>query len=294
MNVLGFGIPGGATIIGVGPFTVTLSVPTLFALPAGQYINFFTAGAAGSFAALTVMKDVNGTGSWTMEATCPCNAALPPPPKPTSKRYAYNASVSSFFNFATVQYGTALPIELISFTAKNTENGNRCEWVTASETNNDYFNLERSYDGENFDKIAQINGFGAGTTTETREYEFTDTESCDGVVYYRLQQVDIDGANSYSDIVALNCLKSKDALSVFPNPALSTISYSFYEETDGVINVQIVDVYGKLVTWERFSTQRGVNNLQSSVEQLAAGVYYLKLDRMDKSGMVRQVRFMKN
>ena len=294
MNVLGFAIPAGATIAAVTATTVTLSVPTMLALPAGTYINFFSAGAAGSFAALTVMKDVNGTGSWAMEAICPCNPTFPPSPKPTSKRYSYNATTSGFFNFATVQFGTALPIELISFDAKNVEGGNLCNWVTASETNNAYFILERSFDGEDFVKVAQIQGFGAGTTTETREYNYTDTESCDGVVYYRLQQVDIDGANSYSDIVALNCLKSKESLTVYPNPARSVISYSFYEEQEGVINVQILDVYGKLVNWERNSTQRGPNNLQSNVENLAPGVYYLKLDRMDKSGTVRQVRFVKN
>ncbi|TAH42641.1 MAG: T9SS type A sorting domain-containing protein [Bacteroidetes bacterium] len=294
MNVLGFAIPAGATIAAITPTTVTLSVPTMLALPIGTFINFFSPGAAGSFAALTVMKDVNGTGSWTMEATCPCNPTFPPPPKPTSRRYAYNAATSGFFNFATVQFGTALPIELISFDAKNVEGGNLCSWVTASETNNDYFILERSFDGENFSKVAQINGFGAGTTTETREYSYTDTEPCDGVVYYRLQQVDIDGANSYSDIVALNCLKSKEALSVFPNPARAVINYSFYEEEEGVINVQILDVYGKLVSWERNSTQRGANNMQSNVENLAPGVYYLKLDRMDKNSNVRQIRFVKN
>jgi len=294
MNVLGFGIPPGATITAVFAGSVTISLPTTLAIPAGQYINFFTAGAAGSFAALTVMKDVNGSGSWNMEATCPCNAALPPPPKPTSRRYAYNASVSGFFNFATVQFGTALPIELISFTAENADNGNLCKWTTASETNNDYFVLERSFDGENFDKVEQIKGYGAGTTTETRYYEYTDIKACDGVVYYRLRQVDIDGQDSYSDIVALNCMKSKDALSVYPNPARSTLSFSFSEDADGVINIQILDVYGKVVKWERSSTQHGLNNLSTNVEQLAPGVYYLQLDRMDKSGIVRQVRFVKN
>ncbi|HNS13078.1 MAG TPA: T9SS type A sorting domain-containing protein, partial [Bacteroidia bacterium] len=294
MNVLGFGIPGGATITAVTATTCTLSLPTTIAVPAGQYINFFSAGAAGSFAALTVMKDVNGAGSWNMEATCPCNAAFPPPPKPTSRRYAYNAATSGFFNFATVQFGTALPIELISFTAENADNGNLCKWTTASETNNDYFILERSYDGEHFDKVDQIAGYGAGTTTETRHYEYTDTKDCDGVVYYRLHQVDIDGQESYSDIVALNCMKSKDGLSVYPNPARSTLSFSFNEDADGIINIQILDVYGKVVKWERSSTQHGLNNLHTNIETLAPGVYYLQLDRMDKSGLVRQVRFVKN
>ncbi len=292
MNVLGFGIPAGATITAVTLTTITLSVPTTIAVPAGQYINFFT--TTGAYGALTVMKDVNGTGSWTMEATCPCNAAFPPPPKPTSRRYAYDASVSGFFNYATVQFGTALPIELISFKAENINEGNRCEWITASETNNDYFILERSYDGENFTKIAQINGFGAGTTTEKREYSYTDVDPCDGIAYYRLLQVDIDGQFSYSDVVALNCLKSKDALSVFPNPARYTISYSFFEQYEGIINVEILDMYGKQVSWERYSVQRGLNNLQSSVEGLSPGVYYLKLEHMDKSGTIRQVRFIKN
>nr|MBP6335545.1 T9SS type A sorting domain-containing protein [Bacteroidia bacterium] len=292
MNVLGFGIPAGATITGVTLTTITLSAPTTAAIPAGQYIDFFT--ASGGYAALTVMKDVNGTGGWAMEATCPCNAAFPPPPKPVSKRYAYDASISGFFNYATVQFGTALPIELISFTAEHADNGNLCKWVTASEINNDYFILERSYDGTNFTKIAQINGFGAGTTTETREYEFTDEDPCNSIAYYRLMQVDIDGEFSTSDVVALNCMKSKDDLSVYPNPAHHNISYSFNEEADGVINVQILDVYGKVVTWERFTTQRGLNTLNSSIESLSSGVYYLKLERMDKTGTVRQVRFVKN
>ncbi len=294
MNVLGFGVPPGATITAVTATTVTLSAATTLAVPAGTYIDFFTAGAAGSFAALTIMKDVNGSGSWTMEATCPCNPTFPPPPKPASRRYAYDASNTGFFNFATVQFGTALPIELISFRAENTERGNRCEWITASEINNDYFILERSYDGENFVKIAQINGYGAGTTTETREYNFTDEDPCNGVVYYRLRQVDIDGTESVSDIVALNCLKTKDALSVYPNPARTTITYSFFEEYESVINVQILDVYGKLVSWERFGTQRGANILQSNIEQLSPGVYYLKLDHVDRTENPRQVRFIKN
>jgi len=168
------------------------------------------------------------------------------------------------------------------------------KWTTASETNNDYFILERSYDGEHFDKVDQIAGYGAGTTTETRHYEYTDTKDCDGVVYYRLHQVDIDGQESYSDIVALNCMKSKDGLSVYPNPARSTLSFSFNEDADGIINIQILDVYGKVVKWERSSTQHGLNNLHTNIETLAPGVYYLQLDRMDKSGLVRQVRFVKN
>jgi len=294
MNVLGFGVPPGATITAVTATTCTISAATTLAVPAGTYIDFFSAGATGAFAALTIMKDVNGAGNWTMEATCPCNPTYPPSPKPTSRRYLYDASNTGFFNFATVQFGTALPIELISFTADATEKGNVCQWVTASEVNNAYFILERSYDGENFVKIAQVNGYGAGTTTETREYSFTDEDPCNGVVYYKLRQVDIDGTESSSDIIALNCLKTKDALSVYPNPARSSISYSFFEESDGVINVQIVDMYGKIVSWERFGTQQGANTLQSNIEHLTPGVYYLKLDHFDRIETARQVRFIKN
>ena len=295
MNVLSAGIPAGATVTAVTATNVTISVPTTSPLALNAYVYFFTPGAAGRFDALTIMKDTtsNGGGGWKMEALCPCNNTYPPPNKPNSKRYQYNASVSGFSNFATVQFGTQLPIELISFTADQTKDGNICQWSTASEDNNDYFEVERSYDGENFESIGKVAGFGVGTTTETHEYSLLDKDPCNGIVYYRLKQVDIDMNSTTSDVIALNCMRSKDDLVLFPNPAYDKITYSFYENIDGVVDVQLVDMMGKTVKWERYSVTRGYNSLRSTIDDVAAGIYYLKIERMDKTGDSRMVRFTK-
>ncbi|MFM9051054.1 MAG: hypothetical protein ACKOKF_01875, partial [Bacteroidota bacterium] len=274
MNVLGLGIPQGATITAVTATTVTLSVSTNSLVASGQYIDFFTSGAAGRFDALTVMKDTTiypGVGGWKMEAICPCNNTYPPPPKPASRRYQYNAATSGFSNFATVQFGTALPVELVAFDAKQMASGNLCQWTTASETNNDYFVVERSYDGESFEDIGRVDGFGSGTTTEIHEYQFVDKDPCSGVVYYRLRQVDIDLNFTNSDVIALNCMKTKEDLVLFPNPAYDKVTYTFFENNDGIVDVQMIDVMGKSVKWERFSVNRGYNSLRSTIEDLASG-----------------------
>ena len=208
-------------------------------------------------------------------------------------RYLYNASISGFSNFASVQFGTALPIELISFNADRTSEGNICQWSTASETNNDYFQVERSYDGENFLVIGTVRGFGPGTTSETHEYSFLDKDPCNGIVYYRLRQVDIDMNNTTSDVVALNCMRAKEDFVLFPNPAHDKITYTFFENTDGIVDVQLIDMLGQMVKWERNTVYNGYNSLRTSIEDLAPGMYYIKVQRMDMTGDARVLRFTK-
>src|SRR5690606_16860319 len=92
-----------------------------------------------------------------------------------------------------------IPVELTSF-AGSTVNGNVVlNWNTASETNNSGFEIQRSTDRVNFSNIAFVPGFG--TTTQPRSYSYTDNSVNNGTYYYRLKQVDYNGAFAYSDIV---------------------------------------------------------------------------------------------
>ena len=95
---------------------------------------------------------------------------------------------------------TLLPIELTSFTATATESGYTFNWVTASEENNDYFTLEFSENGEDFYEIDYVHG--AGTTSETSEYEYVwDAKPTADILYFRLKQTDYNGEFTYSDIL---------------------------------------------------------------------------------------------
>ena len=93
-----------------------------------------------------------------------------------------------------------LPIELTSFTVSATEYGYTFNWVTASEVENDYFTLEFSEDGEKFIAIDYVSG--AGTTSETTEYEYVwDAKPTAEILYFRLKQTDYNGEFTYSDIL---------------------------------------------------------------------------------------------
>lgn len=119
-------------------------------------------------------------------------------------------------------YGSPLPVKLISFNALLDENKVDITWTTASEVNNDYFTIERSKDGKQFEEVAKVKG--AGTTNSMMEYFETDYEPLTGISYYRLKQTDFDGTFTYSPLVPVNFTAkgSDDKMKIFPNPIAST------------------------------------------------------------------------
>ena len=249
-------------------------------------LNYTNSGGASGW---TIMKyPISTSGPWQLQVGSSCFAASTVTDARRLGMVDFNAQ------FATAQSQDPLPIELLSFTVEPEAVGNLCRWSTASETNNDYFSLERSLDGDLFKAINRAEGYGVGSTTETRHYSYLDSEVCKGIVYYRLKQVDIDGHFSYSDVIAVNCNKSNTDVAVYPNPANFSITYTFFEETDGNVTMELLDMVGKIVLQETHDVKRGYNTIESSVNNLSTGVYYLKLIRPDgETEAPRMVRFMK-
>lgn len=101
-------------------------------------------------------------------------------------------------------YISCLPIELMHFGGKNEGEYNQLVWITATEKINDYFTLERSIDGVDWEKVTTVNG--AGTTQEKQNYSFNDRGYIKGIVnYYRLSQTDTDGSHTFvGGIVPIN------------------------------------------------------------------------------------------
>lgn len=110
---------------------------------------------------------------------------------------------------------TPLPVKIKTFTADLNINSAFITFTTASEINNAGFDIERSSDGFDFQKIGWVDGHGS--TTSEKHYSFIDTKPIVGMNYYRLRQVDYDGRFEYSKIVSL-MMKSDDVI-IFPNPA---------------------------------------------------------------------------
>jgi hypothetical protein len=167
-----------------------------------------------------------------------------------------------------------LPIELLSFTATATDNnGVELYWATATETNNDYFTVEKTRDGEFYEPVTIVDG--AGTSASVREYNAIDPSPYPGISYYRLKQTDFDGGYSYSNLVAVDNTKGALAFEVFPNPAHEgevylSISASSEQEILVVVNDMLGrEFYSKVVVVEdgRYKL------LLDPAEKLAPGLY---------------------
>jgi len=158
-------------------------------------------------------------------------------------------------SWTLVQNPNLLPIELVQFTASCNGSKSTIQWSTASESNNDYFTLEKSLDGGDFSDLTTVKG--AGNSSSFLNYSTQDPNPVDGVVYYRLKQTDFDGKYHYSAIISVKCGNSNvnnDAVSssfiVFPNPSNKandlTISMSGLGSDQKVL-VEIVNVLGQIV-----------------------------------------------
>ncbi len=116
---------------------------------------------------------------------------------------ARNPRFNGVIDMGAYEYDAAqLPVELLYFYVEKATNGALLSWETATEINNDYFDVEWSTDGINFESIGQVQG--AGTTTEVQSYEFLHDNPVNGNNYYRLKQMDFDEVFEYSNIVLLN------------------------------------------------------------------------------------------
>jgi len=163
-----------------------------------------------------------------------------------------------------------LPIEIISFTATPQEKSTQLNWTTSSEINNDYMAIERSTDSKNFQEIGKIQG--AGTTNERQEYSFIDEAPVGGNNYYRLRQVDYDGAFEYSDVVQVNFRTNDDQIAIYPNPTSDVLTVKFPTFWEGETTMSITNSLGQVI--------KVINNTDDAimVQDLPNGFYLLTVE----------------
>ena len=173
-----------------------------------------------------------------------------------------------------------VPVELTSFTAQATTEGVLLKWSTASELNNHGFEVERSQDGTEFYTVAFIKG--AGTTTEGKDYSYTDDVEYKGgeIFYYRLKQVDLDGRIEYSDIVEVEFDVPKDFTlhQNYPNPfnPMTTIKYAVPKTS--LVSIKVYDLTGQEVaSLVNEVKEAGTYEVQFDALNLASGVYLYRM-----------------
>ncbi len=179
----------------------------------------------------------------------------------------------------------ALPIELVSFEAKATKEGNKIMWTTASEINNDYQTVVKSYNGKRgWTEVETVKG--SAKSTETKYYEVMD-ENPYGVTYYRLRSVDLDGSVEFSGVVSVT-RKGDKRFVVSPNPTSDMINIETSLIQDGNVSITIVDLAGKLLHSETVTMDAGANIYSYDMSSLSTGMYMLSV-RTDTDTYIERI-----
>ncbi len=177
-----------------------------------------------------------------------------------------------------------IPVELTSFTARANDGVVYLDWTTATEQNNQGFEVQRSTTDQ-FTTIGFVNGYG--TTTEIRNYSFTDTDVQPGTYYYRLKQVDYDGTFEYLDVVQVDVATPVNFTleQNYPNPFNPSTIITFSLAVDSKVSLKVFDVLGQEVT-KLITTNMtaGLHEVNFDAVNLNSGVYFYRLDATGVDG----------
>lgn len=178
-----------------------------------------------------------------------------------------------YFSLGSIDaISTPLPISLLSFTAELIQDSKvQCLWETESETNNNYYTIEKSLEGENWIYVTDVTG--AGNSNVANAYSCIDSNPFYGLSYYRLSQTDFDGKKTYVGIrsVVLDDI-SKPSINIYPNPAKTVVTILSNQLLMG--SVSIYSTIGQIV-----KSQNLVNTKKAelNIADLTAGIYYVRV-----------------
>jgi hypothetical protein len=177
-----------------------------------------------------------------------------------------------------------VPVELISFTADMRDAYVNLEWLTANETNNSHFEIERSIDGSNFQKIGKVNGQINSQTKKS--YNFIDADISANTLYYRLKQVDLNGFYTHTKTVVVDIVKDKDEFkaTIFPNPASSKFIISYESDNNDSTQLNIYNLQGQIIMTREYSS-----NVSIDISSLNSGTYIVHLSNQKGEQIIRRI-----
>ncbi len=177
--------------------------------------------------------------------------------------------------------GGPLPVTYLSFDAVVNNNTVLLKWLTAQEINNSHFEVERSFNMNDYNTLGLVlDGFVVNGTDKS--YQFKDNSAelqGRSIVYYRLKQIDIDGKATYSKVLAVRLQSKSDmAMQVSPNPFVEQVNLRFTATENGTARIRIMNVTGQTMLNKQSTISTGYNNIQvDGLAGLATGMYVVQL-----------------
>ena len=170
---------------------------------------------------------------------------------------------------------------IINFTANPVPQGVKITWSTSTENNNDYFTLEHSTDGVNFEALDNIDG--SGNTQQTIQYNYLDETPTVGVNYYRLCQTGFDGISKTFEPISIKLgdnVSSLSVVNVYPNPFNGDFLLTYHSDTKTMTTLEILNAQGKQYYSEALKSDSGVNVYDfNSKIKLPMGIYFVTLSQ---------------
>ena len=187
--------------------------------------------------------------------------------------------------------GNAVPVELADFNAVCRDNRFvEITWKTASEINNDYFTVEKSGDGINYAILTKVKG--NGNSNSVSEYAVIDEEPFLNTTYYRLKQTDFDGTSQYNDIVNIQCNLPDNYLEItgiYPVPAKNSIYLTITSSGNSDVTIIINNSAGQKVAEHKCAVERGENQIEMDISDLAGDVYYMSIATLAGTSKIRKL-----
>jgi hypothetical protein len=193
----------------------------------------------------------------------------------------YNATTGGLqgnFGIVKFTFDDPIPVELTSFTASASGNNVILNWSTASETNNQGFDIQRRSHNSEFQSISFVSG--SGTATEIRNYSFND-EVSNGNYIYRLKQLDFDGSFEYSSEIEVDVnIPSVYSLEQnYPNPFNPSTTINFSLANEGFVKLAVYNTLGQeVITLVNEVKESGAHSVTFDASVLTSGAYFYKLE----------------
>ncbi len=261
----------GDTIIIQAGDSVTISTnislvgsPVILTVQAGATLHFLGGGAkldlpCGSEVYVYGRWSTSGSGGGSSQTLKICGSTF-------WRKSDGNISGPQFFP-------AGLPVKLLSFTGELQDNKSvLLEWITQTEVNNSHFEVQKSVNGAEFTTFTTATG--AGNSAVVVNYSKVDEQPYVPVTYYRLKQVDFNGAFTYSPIISV-VVNEFVMSNVWPNPAKENIEFILNSDHAGSASIVIQSIEGKKVQTLDYSYMKGANRQQVDISQLAPGSYFV-------------------
>lgn len=263
---------GGATWLPLAPLSATLCC---------DCNNAFLCGSFGICCGGITACTGTGQGNWTTQ-----NYALPVCAENISNlKIGFHwvndgngagTDPSIAIDDITITSSTPLAVELESFNAEQVQSDIQLTWVTASESENDFFALQRRNAQGNFEQIAAIQG--AGNSTNRLTYNYKDRNVRESENYYRLMMIDFNGMATFSDVIYVPFVDQFDIISVFPNPSDGSFVITIRNELESEANFKVVSLAGQSNFTQKALLQHGVNNVPLNLASIQPGHYMLEIE----------------